>query len=109
MVADSLSVRVAVANARWEVDHSSRAHQPRNHDFRAQEMLTDYQKSSDAGLLCEVYSLGVVTFPWKVFEIEGGYEVCIAGFGAKAKRVVLRIGRDFSRQVYFDRFSSLSD
>jgi hypothetical protein len=46
---------------------------------------------------------------WKVFGIEGDYEVCIAGFGASAKRVVLGIGRNLSRGVHFHLFGPFAD
>jgi hypothetical protein len=52
---------------------------------------------------------GFETLLWKVFGIEGDYEVFIAEFGAEAKRVVLGIGRNFSRGADLDPFGSLSD
>lgn len=40
---------------------------------------------------------GFETLPWKVFGIEGDYNICVAGFSADAKRVVLGIGRNLNR------------
>ena len=53
--------------------------------------------------------IGFETLLGKIFRIEGNYEIRFAGFGAEAKRVVLGIGRNFSRGLHLHLFSPLSD
>ena len=45
----------------------------------------------------------------EVLRVEGDYEICVAGFSAEAKRIVLGIGRKFARWPQLDLFGSLAD
>ncbi len=45
----------------------------------------------------------------KILGIEGNHKVCLAGFGAEAKRVVLGVGRNLSRGMYLHLFGPFAD
>src|SRR5271169_1700746 len=45
----------------------------------------------------------------KILGIEGNHKICLAGFGAEAKRVVLGIARNLSRGMHLHLLGPLAD
>jgi hypothetical protein len=49
------------------------------------------------------------TLLWKILGIEGNHKICLAGFGAEAKRIVLWVRGNLSGDTHLHFFGSVAD